>query len=43
MQHKVHIQGLNYITHNLDDVIVTKLPNSEEDKNQGIQRKLGKI
>ena len=34
MQCNVHIQGLNYITHNLDDAIVTKLPNQEEDENQ---------
>ena len=43
MQCNVHIQGLNYIIPNLDDAIVTKLPNSEEDETQGIQRKVGKI
>ena len=43
MQHNAHIQGLNYITHNLDNAIVTKLPNSKEDENQEIQRKVGKI
>ena len=43
MQCNTHIQGLNYITHNLDDAIVTKLPNQEEDENQRIQRKAGKI
>ena len=43
MQHKACIQGLNYITHNLDDTIVTKLPNEEENENQGIQRKAGKL
>ena len=43
MQCNVHIQGLNYITHNLDNTTVTKLPNQEEDKNQRIQRKVGKI
>ena len=42
MQCNVHIQGFNYITHNLDNTIVTKLPNSE-DENHGIQRKAGKI
>ena len=43
MQHNVCIQGLNYITHSPDNTIVTKLPNPEEDENQEIQRKAGKI
>ena len=43
MPHNIHIQGLNYITHNLDDTIVTKLPNAEEDENKGIQRRVGKV
>ena len=36
VQHNARIQGLNYITHNLDDTIVTKLPNKEENENQAI-------
>ena len=43
MQHNTCIQGLNYSTHNLEDAIVTKLPNQEENENQGILRKAGKI
>ena len=34
MQHNICIQGLNYIIHHLDNSIVTKLPNPEEDENQ---------